>query len=308
MDIRVESLNISEKKGTEKHPLPEVEIDEFGIVGDAHAGSWHRQVSILGKESIDSFSKKAGFELRPGEFAENISISGMDFKKVAILDRFKIGEVTLEVTQIGKKCHGDGCAVFSRVGECVMPKEGLFARVITPGKIKKGDSVEYLPRTLDIHIITLSDRASRGEYEDLSGLKVDEMTEQFFAGKRWHIAIDRTIIPDEISILKKELMTDRESFTDVVITTGGTGIGPRDITVDIVLELADKLVPGIMDNIRIKYGEKIPNALLSRSVAAIMDKTIVFTLPGSVKAVSEYMEEILKVTEHMIKMLHGIGH
>jgi molybdopterin adenylyltransferase len=94
----------------------------------------------------------------------------------------------------------------------------------------------------------------------------------------------------------------------VIFTTGGTGIGPRDITPEVVTEFSDKLVPGIMDHIRMKYGQTIPNALLSRSVAAVKDKTLIYTLPGSVKAVTEYMDEILKTIDHLFKMLNGEGH
>ncbi|HNT28575.1 MAG TPA: molybdopterin-binding protein [bacterium] len=214
----------------------------------------------------------------------------------------------LEITQIGKECHGAGCSVFQRVGECLMPKQGLFARVITPGIVKVGEKAELIERTLNVHVVTLSDRAATGDYEDRSGPRIAEMIAAHFTGTRWHLAIDRTVIPDEPEMLAKILERDRDEATDVVVTTGGTGIGPRDITPEVILEIADREIPGIMEHIRVKYGTDKPSALLSRSVAAVMGDTIIYALPGSVRAVEEYMAEILKTLEHAILMRHGLGH
>lgn len=304
--IEIVSVNISEEKGTVKHPVEEIAIDRHGIVGDAHAGPWHRQVSILGEESVERFAERAGRIIAPGEFAENITLRGLDLNTVAIFDRFKIGGVELEVTQIGKVCHGDNCAIFREVGKCVMPKEGIFARVISEGRVRPGDRVEYLPKTLAIKIITLSDRAYRGEYTDRSGPRLRELLEGFLSGKRWHPRIEMTILPDDRDLIREELMAAKDSGTDVVFTTGGTGIGPRDITPEIVAEVCDKLIPGIMEHIRMKFGSDKPNALLSRSVAGVAGQTLVYALPGSVRAVEDYMGEILKTLEHLLFMLHGL--
>ena len=126
------SVNISEKKGTIKHPVGSIELNEMGVLGDAHAGPWGRQVSLLAKESIEMFAKDAGRQIQNGEFAENITTDGLVLHHTKPLDRFRIGGTELEVTQIGKKCHGDNCAIFREVGNCVMPKEGIFCRVIKP--------------------------------------------------------------------------------------------------------------------------------------------------------------------------------
>lgn len=304
----IRSINISEKKGTEKREVPSCRITADGLENDAHAGKWHRQVSILGADPIDAFAVSAGIELSPGAFGENIVLEGIDLSGVSVLDRFVIGDAVLEVTQIGKKCHGDACSIFKRTGECIMPKVGLFARVIKEGTIHKGQSVELIEKKLVFHIITLSDRASAGEYPDESGPMIEKMVREHFSNLRWHLQIERSIIPDEPELLKNMLIKDRLGYVDIVITTGGTGIGPRDITPDVVSSLADMIIPGIMDHIRLLYGASHPAALISRSVAAVMDKTIVFTLPGSVKAVTEYTRELQKNFEHLILMLHGIGH
>ncbi|MFH1756273.1 MAG: molybdenum cofactor synthesis domain-containing protein [Candidatus Latescibacterota bacterium] len=304
--IRVLSVNISDKKGTVKHPIERAVLDDKGIVGDAHAGTAHRLVSLLAHESVTRFEKEIGRKVAFGEFAENITTQGLEMDRVRLLDRFRMGGIELEVTQIGKKCHGDNCAIFREVGRCVMPKEGIFCRVIHGGELKAGDGVEFLPRQLNIKIITLSDRASRKEYEDRSGPRVRDLADDYLRQKKWRPSFAALIIPDDAEILAGELHRARDNQCDIVFTTGGTGIGPRDITPDVVMNECDKLIPGIMEHIRMTYGAGNPHALASRSVAGVMGNTLVFALPGSVKAVEEYMREILKTIEHLILMLHGL--
>lgn len=141
--IKVLSVNVSEEKGVIKKPVDQIIITKSGIENDAHAGDWHRQISLLAKESIDKFEEVLGRKLEFGEFAENITTEGIILYKMIPGDKLYIGEVEMEVTQIGKKCHGDGCAIFSQVGKCVMPKEGVFAKVIKTGTIKPGDEIIY---------------------------------------------------------------------------------------------------------------------------------------------------------------------
>lgn len=303
---KIVSVNISEKKGTIKKPVERVVLNEKGIVNDAHAGNWHRQITLLAKERIDEFSKEIGRKVQYGEFAENITTQGIDLTRITLLDRFKIGKVELEVTQIGKKCHGDGCAIYREIGKCVMPKEGIFCRVLKSGEILAGDVLEYHSRSLRIAVITVSDRASRGEYEDLSGPEIVKKTEEFFKDKPWSLNIHRVIIPDDAETLEHEIKLLTKGF-DIIFTTGGTGIGSRDITPEVVEALLDKTIPGIMEHIRVKYGSKIPNALLSRSIAGVINKSLIYALPGSVKAVREYTDEILKTVEHSVFMLKDIN-
>jgi molybdopterin adenylyltransferase len=178
--------------------------------------------------------------------------------------------------------------------------------VIKQGSLKHGDILRYVPRILRFQVVTLSDRASQGEYEDRSGPRIVELLNQHFDKRPRKIEVERTVIPDDAANLSVLLEKASYEELDVVITTGGTGIGPRDITVETVRPMLDKEIPGIMEMIRVKYGASKPNALLSRGVAGLMSDTLVYTLPGSVKAVNEYMEEILKTLEHLIYMRHGL--
>ena len=162
----------SEKKGTQKEPVDTAVLQEnHGIVGDAHAGNWHRQVSLLGLEKIEAFREK-GADVDFGAFGENLIIEGFDFRNLPVGTRFAIGDALLEMTQIGKECHSH-CAIFHMVGDCIMPREGVFAKVLRGGQIKAGDEViEITPepdRPFTAAWITLSDKGSQGLREDESG-------------------------------------------------------------------------------------------------------------------------------------------
>ena len=139
----VKAVCISEKKGTRKIEVPSIKVViNHGIVGDAHAGNWHRQISLLAKESIDKLSD-IGVELTPGVFAENIVTEGIELVSLAVGTRFKVGNSVLEVTQIGKECHND-CEIKRTAGKCVMPTEGIFAIVIEEGEIFPGDEISII--------------------------------------------------------------------------------------------------------------------------------------------------------------------
>ena len=304
--IEVLSVNISEKKGVVKHEVPKIVLDDKGIITDAHAGSWHRQVSMLGIESVEKFEKKAGRKIKFGEFAENITTKGMELFNTKPFDRFVNENIELEVTQIGKKCHGDNCAIYREVGNCVMPKEGIFVRVKKGGELKAGVKFTYSPKVFKIRVITLSDRASSGVYEDKSGPKVTEFLEEYFEKIAWRCEIENIIIPDDPEQLALLLTDVAQKKIDIVFTTGGTGIGPKDFTPDIIHPMLDKEIPGIMEHIRLKYGQEKPNALLSRGIAGVMNESLVYVMPGSVKAVKEYMTEITKTLQHLIFMLHAL--
>jgi MOSC domain-containing protein YiiM len=144
MDARVIAVCISRSKGERKTPVQEARLrQEHGLEGDAHAGDWHRQVSLLARESIDKM-RRLGLDVGSGDFAENITTEGIDLVSLPLGSRLEVGEGLLEVTQIGKECHSR-CAIYHQAGDCVMPKEGIFARVLRGGKVAAGDPVRLLP-------------------------------------------------------------------------------------------------------------------------------------------------------------------
>ncbi len=161
-------------------------------------------------------------------------------------------------------------------------------------------------RKLKIVVITLSDRASKGIYEDISGPTIREYLENYLTEKAWSFHTEYIVIPDNKELFKEKINEAKNNKADLIFTTGSTGISPRDIAPDIVKPMLDKEIPGIMELIRVKYGTKIPNAVLSRGVAGIIGNAQIYTLPGSVKAVKEYMTEILKTLEHLIYMYWGV--
>lgn len=139
----IKGICISENRGTAKHEIEEaILVKDWGIQGDAHAGHWHRQVSLLSYEKIEEFRKK-GADIELGAFGENLIVSGYDFRNLMVGSRFQCGEAVLEMTQIGKECHSH-CEIYKRMGECIMPREGVFAIVLHGGTIRKGDLLERI--------------------------------------------------------------------------------------------------------------------------------------------------------------------
>lgn len=141
---KVKAVCISEKKGEQKHPVEEAMLKvDHGIVGDAHAGNWHRQVSLLAAESVEKVQKALDFELKSGDFAENILTEGIELFTLPIGTKLQVGEAVGEVTQIGKECH-QGCAIRELAGDCVMPREGIFMKILEEGKVKAGDEIKVV--------------------------------------------------------------------------------------------------------------------------------------------------------------------
>jgi len=140
---------VSEKKGEQKHPVEEIRlVPQVGIPGDAHAGDWHRMLSLLSANSVRRLQEKVSIPLLPGAFAENVLVDGMDVHTLPVGARIMVGSALCEVTQIGKECHAD-CAIRRQAGDCVMPREGIFARVLTEGTAKPGDTVAVLREDID---------------------------------------------------------------------------------------------------------------------------------------------------------------
>ena len=162
--------------------------------------------------------------------------------------------------------------------------------------------------TLSSLIITLSDRASQNIYDDISGVELESLLKTYMDNNALSCSTQRIVIPDDPILLQEAFQDAVSKKTDFIFTTGGTGIGPRDITPDVIQPLLSKVIPGIMELIRVKHGQQFPLATLSRSIAGVAGQSLVFCLPGNPKAVREYMEEILKILLHSYKMLQGKGH
>jgi molybdenum cofactor synthesis domain-containing protein len=305
-ESRVVSVNVSRDKGTVKTPVDRIAIDAHGVVGDAHAGPWHRQVSLLSRDEVAAWAVRHGRTIEPGAFGENLTLAGPALAVAAPLDRLEIGPVMLEVTQIGKACHGTGCSIYQEVGDCIMPRAGVFARVLAGGTVAPGDPVTLHPRTLQAAVLTLSDRAAAGWYEDRSGPAIEAALAGLIAGTRWRLATSRQVLPDDGEALTRAAGEALARGVDLLFTTGSTGLGPRDIAPERVRPLLTKEIPGLMDHIRLRFGAERPGALLSRSLAGVSGRTLVFVLPGSVRAVTEYMGEIGKVLAHLVYTVHGI--
>ena len=140
----VKAVCISEKKGQQKHPVEAIRLEpHLGIPGDAHAGDWHRMVSLLSAESVARLQEKIPFPLLPGAFAENVLVEGIEVSRLPVGTKLRLGSALCEVTQIGKECHAD-CAIRRQAGDCVMPREGIFVRVLEAGEVRPGDSMEVL--------------------------------------------------------------------------------------------------------------------------------------------------------------------
>ena len=294
------AVNTSDRKGMRKKPVAEATVVPGGIEGDAHASpDWHRQVSLLAYESIAKM-QAMGLTVDAGDFAENITTEGVDLVSLPLGSTIKLGqEVVGEVTQIGKECH-NRCAIYYQAGDCVMPKEGIFIRVIAGGRIKPGDEVvaEHAD-TFTATVLTLSDKGSRGERVDEGGPIIKEM----LAGAGGLVR-HYEIIPDEKDQIV-EALKKYASQSDLIVTTGGTGLAPRDVAPEATLEVIEHRVPGIPEAMRSAGMAKTDRAMLSRAEAGIRGTCLIVNLPGSPKAVREGLECILPVLPHAIAKIKG---
>ncbi|NMC15184.1 MAG: MOSC domain-containing protein [Chloroflexi bacterium] len=296
---KVVAVNISKKKGLIKKPVESVHlVEKLGIEGDAHAGNWHRQVSLLDQASVDKMTALGVEGLTPGIFAENITTEGVVLHALPIGTRLRVGETELEVTQIGKECHAH-CQVYQQVGMCIMPTEGIFTIVIRGGEIRAGDAIEVL-NGVRAAVITLSDKGAAGLREDKSGPALVEAL-------RGHALVtEHFVIPDEFEQIKAELCRLADSGNlDLILTTGGTGLAPRDVTPEATLAVVERLVPGIPEAMRAESRKITERAMLSRAQAGVRGRTLIVNLPGSPKGAVECLQVFLPVLAHAVETLRG---
>ena len=300
----IKAICISERRGTAKHPVETARLLEgYGIEGDAHGGNWHRQVSLLGLEKIEDFRKR-GAKVEFGAFGENIVAEGIDFRRLPVGSWIGIGEAVLELTQIGKECHTH-CAIYHSVGDCIMPREGVFARVLKGGIIRVGDRVEVLERETPFPwqaaVITLSDKGAAGERKDESGPAIAARLRE-----NGYEVVETILLADDRERLENTLirLADQRQL-DLILTTGGTGFSPRDITPEATLAVAHRQAPGIAEAIRAASMNITPRAMLGRGVSVIRGKTLIINLPGSPKACQESMDVFLDTIPHAMGLLRG---
>lgn len=300
----IKAICISEKRGTVKQEVQNAVLCEnWGIKGDAHGGTWHRQVSLLSHEKIEEF-KERGAEVKAGSFGENLVIEGIDLKQCPVGSRLYCNDIILEITQIGKSCHSH-CEIYKMVGDCIMPREGIFARVIRGGTLSVGDTISWEPAKKDLPytaaVITLSDKGAAGEREDRSGPLIVERLE-----KKGFRIIETMILPDTQAMIERELkrLADQRQV-QLILTTGGTGFSARDCTPEATLAVATRNAPGIAEAIRAESLKITKRAMLSREASVIRNQTLIINLPGSPKAVGECLDVIEDQLEHGIGILIG---
>jgi len=294
----------SDRRGIQKADVKSGYFEsEWGISGDAHAGKWHRQVSLLSADKIEAFNQQ-GAGVVPGAFGENLVVEGFDFRALPVGTLLRCGEVLLEMTQIGKECHSH-CEIFKKMGDCIMPREGVFARVLEPGTISVGDEMVIEarkgPRPWQAAVITLSDKGAKGEREDQSGPAIAERLKA-----SGYEVTEQILIPDDAALLKRHLirLADQRQL-DLILTTGGTGFGPRDITPEATLSVADRTAPGIAEAMRAASMKLTKHAMLSRAASVLRGKTLIINLPGSPKACMENMDVFMDAIPHAMGLLRN---
>lgn len=299
---KIQAISVSDRKGVIKENVPSAFFEnDFGIKGDAHAGKWHRQVSLLALESVKKMQDK-GLKVKSGDFAENITTVDIDLLSLPVGTKLQIGSIELIISQIGKVCHHK-CAVYYHAGECVMPKEGIFGVVRGNGELKVGDEIKNLGKDgYSVGIITLSDRASKGEYEDLTGPAI----EKYISENLKTSFIRKEIIADD----KDKLDITLKDFADIqnldlIITNGSTGISPRDIAPDVTIEVIEKRLPGFEEVMRAESFKITVNSIVSRAVCGTRKNSLIINLPGSPKGAVENLGFIMPAIEHTIKKLQG---
>jgi len=299
----VKAVCVSEKRGVQKRDAGSALFEVgWGVVGDAHGGDWHRQVSLLSYDKVQQFNG-LGAGVGHGDFGENLVVEGIDFRGLPIGARLQCGEAVLEVTQIGKECHTH-CQIYQKMGDCIMPREGVFARVVQGGRIAVGDEMEVAAQNsarLRAAVVTLSDKGAKGEREDLSGPLLKGMLEE--AG---YLVEEQVLLPDDRAPIEALLqdLADRRSIY-LVLTTGGTGFSPRDVTPEATLAVAERVAPGIAEAIRAYSMKTTGRAMLGRGVSVIRGGTLIVNLPGSPKAAGESLAYILPHLAHGLDVLGG---
>jgi len=270
----------------------------WGIDGDAHAGIWHRQISLLSADSVDIFNRQ-GAHVSDGDFGENILAYGLDFPRLPVGTVLVCGEVVLRMTQVGKTCHS-GCDIQKRMGKCIMPTEGAFARVLHGGTLRPGMPIEAYTAQR-VFILCASDKGYSGE-------RVDESTPALrnVVTEQGYEVVGASLLPDDRARLSALMAHICDTYAaDLILTTGGTGLSLRDVTPEATVDIAERMVPGLAELMRLRSLSVTERASLSRAVCATRKQTLIVNLPGSPKGAVENLQAILGPLSHGLATLQG---
>ncbi len=297
------SVNLGKIRGVPKHPIEEgILSPKWGLKGDAHGGDWDRQISLFPVETLSLVPRAIRESFEENSYSENLTIEGISPEKLCRGTILSIGGAEMKILEIGKKSFEPP----ESGRPYIVSREGRFGRVLKGGMVKPGDIVKILeagslePDAPKVALITLSDKGARGEREDVSGRFLS-----WYATRLGAKVLFSSIIPDEKQVIRETLMKGVDAKADLILTTGGTGLAPRDVTPEATLEVIDREVPGFAEAMRAESLKKTPHAMISRAVSGIAKRTLIINLPGSPKAVAECMEVIFPALRHAIDKLRG---
>ncbi|HNW91818.1 MAG TPA: molybdopterin-binding protein [bacterium] len=297
----VAAVCVADRVGQPKQAVAAIELRaEHGAVGDAHAGS-ARQVSLLDAAAVRAFAAaNPAVPLPPGAFGENLLVDGIDWEQLPVGTTVQIGAARLAITQFGKECH-HGCVIRETAGDCIMPRRGLFLKVLAGGMVRPGDPVHAPCHNYPLALLTVSDRCSRGESGDASGDRLAELLRPLGP------LVARGVVPDETDRIAGMLRDwcDAAAAPALVVTTGGTGLSPRDVTPEATRMVLEREAPGLMEYARAAGAAHTAAAYLSRGVAGTRGRTLLVNLPGSVRGSEQSLAALLPLLPHALATLRG---
>ena len=302
---KIKSIYTGSRKGELKKRVGQANLREnYGIIGDAHAGAGERQISLLAEESIARLrgrDEKVG----AGNLMENLRTTGIELTSLLVGTKLEVGRtVLLEISEIGKH-SGKPIKVFAMPEGCLLPLNGVFAKVLRGGTVREEDRIEIVADTpITAGILIISDRSSRGERPDKTGPLIKECLNELKI-----TPVRYKIIPDEEEYISLVLSswTD-QGGVDLILTSGGTGFFSRDVTPEATKRILDKDVPGLSEMMRTEGAKSTKRAYLSRGVAGIRKKTLIINLPGNPQGARESMKIVSPLLNHAIRVMKGTSH
>ena len=296
---KIKSIYTGSRKGKLKKRVSQVSLKKnYGIIGDAHAGAGKRQISLLAEESIARLrgrDEKIGI----GNLMENLRTTGIELTSLLVGTKLEVGRtVLLEISEIGKH-SSKPIKVFAMPEGCLLPLNGVFAKVLKGGTIREEDKIEIVADTLTCGILIISDRSSRGERPDKTGPLVKECLNELKI-----TSVRYGIIPDEKEYISLVLVTwVDQGGVDLILTSGGTGFFSRDVTPEATRRILDKDAGGLSEMMRTEGAKSTKRAYLSRGVAGIRKKTLIINLPGNPQGARESLKIVSPILSHGIEVM-----